>query len=385
MSVGLYIHVPFCLAKCYYCDFYSVPVGESPVAVESYLDALETEACIYRGLDEVSSVYIGGGTPSCLHPSSLRRLLNVIGSFCLQPRAEFTCEANPRTLTEEKLAVLRDGGVNRLSIGLQSVYNHHLQAMGRIHTVEDFYRSWLKARQAGFINLGVDLIYGLPGMTADEWENSLKLVATLRPQHISTYNLTLEKGTPLENWFQRGLLPPRPGEDMELEQFNSADRLLVDQGYLHYEVANFAVPGWECRHNLNCWRRQEYIGLGPSASGFLKGERYTNVPCLKNYCDSLARGDPPPAYRERLNDEGAMGEAIMLGLRMLEEGIDPDRFYRQFGMLPRQVYGETIDRLIGQGLLQETLTGRLLLTWKGVTLADSVAQEFLSAKLDKGL
>ena len=324
MSKGpaLYVHVPFCVRKCYYCDFASQPYSSS--AAMQYLYALEQEAQIFltswpRG-QEVSSIYVGGGTPTVLVSEELEQVLAVASAFPRASTIEWTVEANPGTLTLDKLRVLKAAGVNRLSLGVQSFDDTILTFLGRTHTGAEAKTAWYNARQVGFDNLSLDLIYAVPGHSLTSWRQTLKEALALAPEHISTYSLMIEEGT---EFGRRGLTPV--SQELDLAQYEEAQAVLQKDGLCQYEISNFACPGFSCRHNLVYWYNEPYLGLGPSATSYLAGERRTNVRNVSEYVQCLNEGRLPVADRELAMPELARAETVILSLR-LREGLSRRRF-----------------------------------------------------------
>ncbi len=363
----IYLHIPFCVRKCGYCDFYSEAAvsGELP----SFLDALHREINL-RSVDPsgraetVETVFFGGGTPSLLKPESIEGLLERIRRvFRMAPKAEISIEVNPGTVTAEDLRGYRAAGVNRISLGVQSFSDADLAMLGRIHSAEDGRRAVRAAREAGFRNLGLDLIFGIPGQTPDRWENTLETALSFAPDHLSAYALTVHPHTPFGRRVQGGEWT-LPGEDELTAMFRNASERLTAAGYEHYEVSNFALPGLRCRHNEGYWTFRPYLGFGPSAHSFAGGKRFWNVADLREYTDRLSRNQLPVAGTERIGGNKRRLEAIALGLR------------RREGVLLEWI-GEKKDRiasLVDEGIaLVED--GSLKLTEKGFLLADAVAAE----------
>lgn len=369
---ALYVHVPFCLRKCYYCDFVSQPYSTDVAG--QYLRALEREAQIYltswpQG-QEVPSIYIGGGTPTALSLEQLKMLLDVLSAFPRIRAAEWTVEANPGTLTADKLRLLRTFGVNRLSLGVQSFDDGLLRYLGRIHSAAEARWAWELARRAGFDNLSADLIYAVPGQSLALWRQTLKEALALLPEHISTYSLMIEEGT---EFARRGLMPC--AEDVDLAQYQEARAVLEGAGLSQYEISNFARGGFTCQHNLVYWRNEPYLGLGPAATSYLEGERRTNVKDVARYIELLKEGQRPVGEREEATVELAQSETVILALR-LREGLSCSRFRNLFGKDVYEVYPKAIDRLITQGLVKMD-KDRLYLTLKGLPLSNQVAMAFL--------
>lgn len=374
MSKGpaLYIHVPFCVRKCYYCDFASQPYSSS--AAMQYLYALEQEAQIFltswpRG-QEVSSIYVGGGTPTVLVSEELEQVLAVASAFPRASTIEWTVEANPGTLTLDKLRVLKAAGVNRLSLGVQSFDDTILTFLGRTHTGAEAKTAWYNARQVGFDNLNLDLIYAVPGQSLTSWRQTLKEALALAPEHISTYSLMIEEGT---EFGRRGLTPV--SQELDLAQYEEAQAVLQKAGLCQYEISNFACPGFSCRHNLVYWYNEPYLGLGPSATSYLAGERRTNVRNVSEYVQCLNQGRLPVADRESATPELARAETVILSLR-LREGLSRRRFRERFGQDIGDVYSEAIHRLTEYNLVTMD-EDSLRLTDKGLPLANQVAMAFL--------
>ncbi len=377
-EAGVYVHVPFCVKKCYYCDFNSYSLDRSDVL--AYLDAVSREAALTREVDGVRSrvfdtLFIGGGTPTCLSGKDLKALVNGLRTyFSFREDAEVTCEANPGSSNEEKFESLLEAGVNRLSVGVQSLDDALLKRIGRVHTGDEALQSLAEARRAGFTNINVDLMFALPGQEIDTWRDTLKRVVDHGPDHLSCYSLIIEDGTPFGDAFANGRLS-LPGEDAELEMYEWAIEYLTASGYEHYEVSNFARPGLRSRHNQIYWRNEPYLGLGPGAHGYWEGVRHSNVRLPSEYAKALSKGALPRAEERAIDDDEAMDDTMIFGLRLLD-GVAKERFATRFGVPVRDVYGSEIDRLVSLGLLEETLT-HLRLTRRGLFLANQVFAEFL--------
>ena len=384
-ELELYLHIPFCARKCAYCDFLSFAVPERAyyVYVEKLIEELHSQSRVF-GEYQVTSVFIGGGTPSLLPPELMEGLLGVLqGCFTILPEAEITIEANPGTLTMEKLETYLEGGVNRLSIGLQSGDDTELKMLGRIHSYDEFLKSYQRARQAGFTNINVDLMSGLPGQTLLSWRNTLRKIMMLKPEHISAYSLILEEGTPFfERYASRpgGESPPHlrsaEYEETDREMYYLTRELLADQGYERYEISNYAKPGYECRHNLGYWTGVEYLGLGLGASSYTHGYRYHNTVDLNEYL-SLDLGQPGIASRDiqELSMEEHMEEFMFLGLRLMQ-GVSGSEFLSRFGQNMWNVYGTVLEKLTEQGLLAVEAPF-IRLTDLGIDVSNMVLSEFL--------
>jgi len=317
---SIYIHIPFCLKKCRYCDFYSVPLQE--VLVEKYINSLLTEASL-RGFTGtvVSTVYIGGGTPSLLRPAQVKALMDGLRDYVqISEDCEITLEANPATLNSDKILAFMDCGINRLSFGVQSLNEGELTLLGRVHGPKEALLAIMQLQRAGLKNLSVDLIYGIPGQSVKDWLYTLKAIIDLRPQHISTYELTLTEGTELYDLVSKGIVS-MPEEDTIEDLYFSAIDTLIGAGYEHYEISNFALPGFQCLHNLNYWRRGQYIGLGASAHSFDGKVRREIVADVHKYINSLSRGTLPFKETIAIDENDALKESIFLGLRT-SDGID---------------------------------------------------------------
>lgn len=376
-NLELYIHIPFCVRKCLYCDFLSAPAGEE--TRERYVQALLSEIT-GRGREYgnflVTSVFFGGGTPSLLTEGQMKRLLGTVsGSFFLVPDAEITVEINPGTVDPAKLSAYVQAGANRLSIGLQSADNGELSTIGRIHTWEQFLEAYSQAREAGFANVNVDLMSTLPGQTIESYRSTLRKVLALTPQpeHISAYSLILEEGTALYDRYQAGLVDI-PDEDTDRQMYQETKRILAAEGYRRYEISNYAKEGFECRHNCGYWQRKDYLGLGLGASSLVDNVRFKNGEDLEHYLRE------PLGCREeeqKLSVVEQMEEYMFLGLR-LTEGVETDGFRAAFGCAPEEIYGAVINKNIRDGLLEyRDGKDKLALTEKGLDLANYVMAQFL--------
>lgn len=369
---GVYVHIPFCRSKCAYCDFASYPRQEALMA--PYCQRLLAELAARRGAltGPVGSVYFGGGTPTALPADLLcATVAAVLGQLNLASNAEITLEANPGTVEADTLARLRDIGVNRLSLGLQSTDDALLARLGRIHRYGDFLRAYEAARRAGFANISVDLMFALPGQTLAGLADSLRSVAALGPEHISCYCLRVEAGTPFADQLSAGTLD-LPGEDEAADMLALVRRTLAGASYDPYEISNFCRPGYASRHNLTYWRGDDYLGVGCAAASFLAGARCANTPDLAAY---LAAADPTISV-ERPEGREAMFEFVMLGMR-LKAGLDMAAFSRRFGMTPQLAYPEQIAQLAREGLLTGDGVTCLRPTEKGITLNNQLLLPFL--------
>lgn len=372
---SLYVHVPYCQSKCPYCGFNSYAVSGLPE--DRYARAIEDELRVsadhapWRDAT-VETIFFGGGTPSLLRTAAIGRLLDTVARSCsVAPDAEVTIEANPGTVERGRLAGLRRAGFNRLSIGIQSFQPDLLATLGRIHGPEDSRAAITAARAAGFENLNLDLIFGIPGQTRKAWEADLAELLRHEPEHVSTYDLTYEPGTPFHAWRASGRLRPLDEED-QLWMYEHARAVLRAAGYAQYEISNFARPGRAARHNRSYWRGADYLGLGAGAHSYVAlprwGRRWANERLPERYLAAVARGDPV-AEREDLSFETAAAEFVFLGLREMS-GIDPAEFGARFDRPLEEVHPE-IQRLRDDGLLVER-DGRLALSDRGLLLADSI-------------
>ena len=376
----LYIHIPFCVKKCAYCDFLSGPAGEKEK--EEYVKMLVDE--IRNCPDTVQnyrviSIFFGGGTPSLLTGEQIGRLMDTVREiFTLDEDAEITMEMNPGTVTEEKLRKYRQAGVNRLSIGLQSVNDEELRLLGRIHTYEEFREAYHLARANGFSNINVDLISAIPGQTVESWRRTLEQVMALSPEHISAYSLILEEGTTfykkyVEDEAKEG--PKLPDEDAEREMYHRTREFLKDRGYERYEISNYAKGGRECRHNKGYWQRIDYLGLGLGASSLLEHMRFFNTADMKEYIGNSAFPDKIRQNMESLTDADELAEFMFLGLRMTE-GVSMEAFAEYFGKNMENVYGEVLKKHLEIGMLEQK-GDRIYLSRKGIHVSNGVMAEFL--------
>ena len=322
--IGLYVHIPFCVRKCNYCDFCSFDALTADWR-ERYIDALVAEIKLYcEKCVSVDSIFFGGGTPSLLTPNEFRRINEAIRStFLVTSDCEFTVEANPGTVNEEILDCFVDCGVNRLSIGLQSIHENELKTLGRIHNLNNFMNSFYLARRAGINNINVDLMYGIPEQTKESFSETLDAITALSPEHISLYGLIIEEGTPFFDWKNNLSLP---AEDDECDMYYFAADYLRDRGFVHYEISNYAKPGYECRHNLKYWRCEEYIGAGISAHSYYDSKRYGNSTVVNEYLSDFQT----KKEAETLDCEEKAYEYVMLRLR-LKEGFSLVEYKNLFG------------------------------------------------------
>ena len=413
----LYVHVPFCARKCLYCDFLSFRALASvhEAYTEQLIREIEVQGACCREY-QVKTVFIGGGTPSVMEPCLIRDIMQALNkNFDIAAEAEITIEVNPGTLLQNKLHIYRAAGINRLSIGLQSADNQELKDLGRIHTFEEFLKSYQCARMAGFTNVNVDLMSSIPGQTLESWKNTLKKVTMLKPEHISAYSLIVEEGTPF--WDRYGkregeetglktddvcflhprggrlesntvprkraaLYPPLPDEETENRIYHFTRTYLEEQGYGRYEISNYAKPGRECLHNTGYWRGVSYLGLGLGSSSCMNGTRFYNERDLDTYLhlDFSQEGGASALSSlrgpvEELTREAQMEEFMFLGLRMTR-GVSEIDFVSMFGVKIESIYGPVIERLIANGLLKREGV-RISLTEWGMDVSNFVLSEFL--------
>jgi oxygen-independent coproporphyrinogen-3 oxidase len=374
MATGIYVHIPFCLSKCPYCDFNSI-VYRSELADE-YVKSLIKEIQLFsqNQTEKVvaETVYFGGGTPSILKSSRLGDILEkLFTSFGIQADSEISLEANPGTLTKIKTKELKGLGFNRVSLGVQSFIDKEIKRLRRAHTGKEALKSYMILREH-FENLSLDLIFGIPGQTLKTWRKSLNLALKLHPEHLSTYSLTLEKGTPFYLLWQDKKLS-LPEEDSVRKMYLEAISLLEFQGYRHYEISNFALKGFECRHNLRYWDGAEYIGFGAGAHSHQKGIRWGNIKDINKYIDCCQKGVSIMDFKEKLSSTQKINEFILLGLRRME-GIDLKKMRADLNFdLEKQKELEIRELTKGEFLIKEK--GKLRFTLKGILLADSVIQK----------
>lgn len=377
--VGLYIHVPFCVRKCRYCDFASQPRCLDETLVARYLDALTREACLRRSEFDrpLHSIYLGGGTPTLLLGAELLQLWDeVIAPLARRADAEITIEANPGTLTDDVLDAVRTLPVTRVSMGVQSFHADELAMLGRVHTPQDAVTGVAALRAIGVPSLNLDLMYGLPGQTVERWEESLQQAMALSPEHLSFYSLMLEEGTPLAAQVAAGDLT-LPGEEEEEAMAASMLACLVAAGYLPYEVSNAARPGQHSRHNLGYWLGRDYLGLGPSAASMCEGVRWRNAEVVADYIDRLDAGVAPVEYAERLSAPRRLLELVMLGTR-LRAGFDVAAAEAACGITLEAVTGEALHTLYAEGMLERR--GDILrLTAAGFPVANAIMARLLAA------
>lgn len=398
-KLQLYIHIPFCVKKCQYCDFLSFASDETTQL--KYADALIREIEFYgqqmNGY-QVSTIYIGGGTPTWLHEDKIVEILDAIDTyFDILPGAEVSMECNPGTVTAEKLKKYRKAGVNRLSIGLQSADDDELQILGRIHTFEQFVKTYEMARNTGFANINVDLMSGIPYQTAEKFLSTLQKVVRLRPDHISAYSLIVEPGTPFYELYKKDLdrqesgMPTEvlPTEDEVYRIYKLTQQYLASAGYVQYEISNYAHPGFECEHNIGYWTRENYLGLGLGAASLIENIRYSNISDLMTYIENSQDmkwleykqeensviGTNLHASVDQILRKAQMEEFMFLGLRQ-KCGVTREQFEKNFGISIDAIYKDAFTYLKKEGLL-EICAGRITLTEKGQDLSNFALAQFL--------
>lgn len=406
ITMGIYIHIPFCVKKCNYCDFLSFSADKDVKTL--YIEALIKEIRAYGQLYGkngivasilITSVFFGGGTPSVLESECIFKVMSALHDcFNFSENAEITMECNPGTVDLSKLSDYHNIGINRLSIGLQSACNDELKTLGRIHSFEDFMEGFGAARKTGFDNINIDIMSALPGQTISSYKKTLDKVLSLEPEHISAYSLIIEEGTPFFNIYNNYKpdcgYAPLPDEDTEREMYYMTDELLESKGLNRYEISNYSKNGYECRHNLGYWSRSFYLGFGLGASSFVKNVRFKNISDIKNYIDicntiSLKKINADKTmnvsyYTDMLTDKNelitlsktdAMAEYMYLGLRKIK-GVSIDDFFNTFGMKLYEVYGDVLDKHLKYGLIT-TENDNISLTKKGLDISNYILSDFI--------
>ena len=376
-ELELYLHIPFCVSKCKYCDFLSAPSGEEQrqIYVERLCRRIRYWSDVIHNYGyEIVSIFVGGGTPSILTEAQITQVFEAVHeSFPIREDAEITLEMNPGTDVKDKLPVYRELGINRLSMGLQSADNEELKCLGRIHTYEDFRQVYQWAREAGFTNINVDLMSAIPGQTLESYEDTLRKVADLEPEHISAYSLIIEEGTPFYERYGEGRHAEElPDEDIERQMYVRTGEIREDYGYHRYEISNYAKDGYECRHNLGYWDRKEYLGLGAGASSLMDHIRWKE-PDHIGPSTGLVLEEREDFTRLRRKDE--MEEFMFLGLRKIN-GVSEYDFYKSFRVSMDEIYKESIENLIKEGLLVRE-EDRIRLTDRGIDLSNYALSQFL--------
>ena len=385
----LYIHIPFCVKKCDYCDFLSGPANDD--IKEKYVEALVKEIkasgdCSSHD-DAVTSVFVGGGTPSILKGEQLKRIFKALkSSFIIDNKAEITVEMNPGTVSKEKFKVLKQCGVNRLSIGLQSVNDNELKILGRIHTYKEFEDAYMMARNIGFDNINIDLISAIPGQTVESWSSTLKKVAELNPQHISAYSLIIEEGTPFYDKYGDDLnvsgnddVVALPDEISERCMYEDTKKILEEYGYHRYEISNYAKKGFECEHNKGYWKCEDYLGLGLGSSSLINGKRFHNTCDMNKYLEFSSNPEKIREDKNILTIEEQIEEFMFLGLRMTE-GVSKKEFLNRFNISIEEVYCNELKKLTEEKLIKIE-EDMLYLTKMGTDVSNQVFVEFMEPEI----
>jgi len=371
-DISLYIHIPFCKQKCFYCDFPSY--ARIDHLREDYVKALCKEIKGKNITHNIKSIFIGGGTPSYLSSKDLKILLETINTLNLDENIEFTIECNPGTVDEEKLIVMKEGGINRISMGLQAVQNSLLKEIGRIHSYKTFEENFKLARKVGFDNINVDLMFGLPNQKLEEWKESLELITNLGADHISAYSLIVEEGTPFYKLWERNKLI-LPSEEDEREMYKITKEILNNSGYEQYEISNYAKNGKECFHNKVYWKLEEYIGLGSASSSYYEGKRIKHIEDVAEYIERINSNQSVVQEIIENSIEDNMEEFMFMGLRLIK-GIKIEEFNRNFGINILDIYKESVENNIKKELLVIE-NGYIKLTEKGIELSNSVMSDFI--------
>ena len=375
-EVGIYIHIPFCKSKCYYCDFVSFSgMGKY---VDGYINALVKEL-IHKSKNNyyIKTIFIGGGTPSIIDEKYIKQIMDTIKDyFDYDPKMEVTIEVNPGTVTEEKLKTYYDLGINRLSVGLQSANDKILKEIGRIHSFEEYKNTIKLAKKVGFKNINSDIIVGLPNQTIYDVENTIDELVKLKLKHISVYSLILEENTRLYELVQTNMVE-LPDDELERYMYWYAKRRLEDEGYIHYEISNFAKKGYESKHNLDCWSQKEYIGFGINAASYEDDTRYKNIVSIENYIKNIENGefDNNVIIEEKQSKKDKANEYVILGLRKID-GLNIIDFENKFKINFDSLYKNKINKLISMGLIY-LHDNNVKLTDKGIDLANIVWEEFI--------
>lgn len=374
-KISLYIHIPFCAQKCLYCDFPSF--ARKDHLRKAYIEALNKEIISLREKHnnlEISTIFIGGGTPSVLEANELECLLKEVAKLNMAKDIEYSMECNPGNLTEEKLEVMKKYDVNRISMGLQAKQDNLLKGLGRIHNYKTFKENFLLAKKVGFNNINVDLMFGLPNQSLNEWEETLREIISLEPAHISAYSLIIEEGTAFYNLYENDKLK-LPTEEEERKMYHLAKKILEENGFNQYEISNYAKEGKECRHNLAYWNMDNWIGVGSASASYINGKRIKNISSVEEYINSIK--DKGEAVEEIINNSknDNMEEFMFMGLRKIN-GIDENEFKNRFSMNINDVYGEILNKYIGEGLLIRE-SGRIFLSEKGIEISNVIMADFL--------
>ncbi|MDD6796575.1 MAG: radical SAM family heme chaperone HemW [Clostridiaceae bacterium] len=371
-EVALYIHIPFCKQKCFYCDFPSYAWKEE--LMKDYVKALCMDIKKQCKNFKIRSLFVGGGTPSYLDKDSLRKLMETIKDMDFTENAEKSIECNPGTVDKEKLLIMKEGGINRLSFGLQTTNNNLLKSIGRIHNYDQFIENYQLARKCGFNNINVDMMFGLPNQTLNDWTESLEKIISLNPEHISAYSLIIEEGTAFYKLYNDDKLN-LPREDVEREMYHNAKKILESNGYHQYEISNYAKKGRECLHNEAYWKCEEYIGIGVSASSFIDNKRIKNIDDIKMYINNIKMDKSIIEEESHNTQNDNMEEFMFMGLRMME-GVSEEKFYEKFKVSIDSIYKKIINKNIEKGLLIRE-GGRIYLSNLGIELSNVVMSDMI--------
>ena len=381
-NLGIYVHIPFCAKKCSYCDFISF--ANKKEYIEEYINALIKEIennqfnnKFKNGVYRVDTIYIGGGTPSFIDAKYIKKILNVIkNNFTIKNDVEITIEVNPGTVDEKKLKMYKEVGINRISIGLQSTNDKILNQIGRIHCYEQFLENYNLARKNGFKNINVDLMLALPNQKIKDLKESIDTVIKLKPEHISVYSLILEEETPLNKLYEENKIQ-LPSDEEERKMYWMVKEKLEENGYIHYEISNFAKEGYESKHNLNCWNQNEYLGFGLAAHSYINSKRYCNISNLEKYLENINKDKIKENIKicEIQNEEDKKNEYMMLALRKIQ-GVDINAFKNKFVDNPIFIYRNKLAKLTKEGLVEVDFN-TIKLTSKGLDLANIVWEEFV--------
>lgn len=376
MKIGLYVHIPFCHSKCYYCDFLSFPnKGKEEIYVEALVKEIENYGKMIRGVHTISSLFIGGGTPTVLSPFLLDKVCKAIWlNFEIEEDAEWTIESNPGTILKEHVESFKRNGVNRVSLGLQAVQDEKLKQIGRIHVFEDWEKSIALLRAHGLTNINTDIMFALPGQTLEEWEETIETMIAFKLPHLSAYSLIIEEDTVFGKRYEEGRLQVID-EEVDRKMYERVKVLLKEAGYSQYEISNWSKEGFECRHNELYWECGYYLGIGLGAHGYIEEVRYHNTTFFEDYIQAEGNLSQLVVEREAITTKIAMEEFMFLGLRMLK-GISIQRFHDKFGQSIFEIYEQPIEKWMKEGILVQN-KDRLFLSDQGINLSNQVFVSFL--------
>ena len=373
-KLGIYIHIPFCARKCNYCDFLSAP--ETRETKERYLSLLDREMQLSKEIvsaREADTLFIGGGTPSFLETDLTDKLLCSVKKWIPSENLkEFTIECNPNSVTEEKLSLYKEAGVTRISLGMQSACDEELKKLGRLHSVKEFEKTYELVRKHGFERVNIDVMAAIPGQTIESYKHTLEYVVGLSPEHISSYSLIIEEGTPFYEKYREN---PPVDEDTDRQMYDLTKEILGRHGYHRYEISNYAKEGQECIHNLKYWQGGDYLGLGLGAASCMEHERWSNTRGLTDYEDRICRGQKPVEQTEELGEEEQKAEFMFLGLRCME-GVSAERFEKKFHQSVEERYGKVLHKYENMGLMR-LVNGNWQLTEQGIDVSNHIFADFL--------